>query len=357
MRLEAWLQNLVLYELWQTLLPDFVLAFTFFTSLTFAILGKRFGRERPAVAMSAALGLALSTGLVWWEKVNHFSIRDLGPVAVGFAVILLALVMYQSIRQIGGSWSGAILALGASILIAMLLGLKIPIDPQIIQVITTTALIVGIMAFLMHRHGHNYSPSRPEPRMAVRHDMRDLYDNKNLSDRISGRFRRLRNETPNLTSQPEGARDILKQLQRILPAEGSLTQRMAQLRAKAHQIRNGHIARLAETNHIFAQLPTSAKKKASAKLMAGYSRMVGIDNRLERLDKAVAENEKRIRKLTQLAGAQASRYEYQGLSESLQAAEALQRHNTKLIKIITRTEGKLSAIAQKVAEEVRQNDK
>ena len=32
-----------------TFLPDFVLAFALFTSLTYAVLGKRFGMQRPAV--------------------------------------------------------------------------------------------------------------------------------------------------------------------------------------------------------------------------------------------------------------------------------------------------------------------
>jgi len=58
--------GLAIADIFETLLPDFVLAFTFFTALIYAILGQRFGRERPA-AMSGVLGLALAIGLVWWE--------------------------------------------------------------------------------------------------------------------------------------------------------------------------------------------------------------------------------------------------------------------------------------------------
>ncbi len=36
-------------------------------------------------------------------------------------------------------------------------------------------------------------------------------------------------------------------------------------------------------------------KKAAAELAAGYNQLIGIDTRLERLDKTVAENERRIR--------------------------------------------------------------
>ncbi|MCH7870364.1 MAG: hypothetical protein IID33_01560, partial [Planctomycetes bacterium] len=93
-------------------MPDFVLGFAFFVALSYAVLGRRFGHSRPAVAMSVSLGLALSVGLVWWEHANGWSIRDLGPVAVGFALIVLAGVMYEAIRRVGGNWSGAFIAFG-----------------------------------------------------------------------------------------------------------------------------------------------------------------------------------------------------------------------------------------------------
>ena len=150
---------------------------------------------------------------------------------------------------------------------------------------------------------------------------------------------------------------MLLQIKRMLPAQGYLTQRMAQLRAKAHQIRNGHIARLEGTRHAFAKLPTSAKKKAAAELAARYNQMVGIDTRLERLNKAVAENEKRIRELTSRAQEYTARYDHRRLVDMLKAAEKLQHHNSRLFNTIKRTEGRLSAIAKKVATEVKQIEK
>ncbi len=64
MPLSTLITDLTSGGLWQTLLPDFVLAFTFFTAIIYAVLSRRFGEQRPAVAMSAALGMALSAGLV-----------------------------------------------------------------------------------------------------------------------------------------------------------------------------------------------------------------------------------------------------------------------------------------------------
>ena len=112
-----------------------------------------------------------------------------------------------------------------------------------------------------------------------------------------------------------------------------------------------------ETRVAFAKLPTSAKKKASAELVASYNQMVGIDTRLERLDKTVAENEKRIRELTEKAREYTAEYDHRGLVEALKDAEKLQHHNSKLIKLITRTEDKLSVIAKKIVKEVKQVEK
>ena len=50
-------------------------------------------------------------------------------------------------------------------------------------------------------------------------------------------------------------------------------------------------------------------------------------------------------------------YDHPQLCHTLKAAEKLQHHNSKLIKVIERTEHKLSAIAKEVAKEVKQVEK
>ncbi len=120
------LTGLEISGLLETLLPDFILAFTFFTALVYAVLGRRFGRQKPAVAMSGSIGLALAVGLVWWERDHGWSIRSLGPVAVAFALIMLVIVVYRAIRQQGGSWAGIALAIGICILVAGAFGVNWP---------------------------------------------------------------------------------------------------------------------------------------------------------------------------------------------------------------------------------------
>ena len=353
MGLERWLNGLNLYEWTESLLPDFVLAFAFFTSLTYAVISKQFDKQRPAIAMSVSIGLALSTGLTWWERANDFSIRNLGPIAVGFAILILAFVMYQSIRKVGGSWAGAGIALGSTILIAQLLKLSVPIAPEVIQTVTLAALVFGLLAFFSHNQGHfRPIPSIASKLPAIRHDMSDLYRDRTLSDQLRRKMRNVRKESALLTERPQQASDVLVQLKRMLPAEGYLTEKMAQLRAKAHNVRNGHIAKLEETQNYFANLPISLKKQAAAELSRRYKE-VAIDAHLERLDRAVAENEQRIRNLTQQAEACAANYDHKGLVKHLKAAENLQRHNSNLFKLIGQTENKLSAIARKITDEVK----
>ena len=350
------LTDLPISDLLESLLPDFVLAFAFFTALIYAILAKRFEHQRSAIAMSAALGMALSVGLVWWEQRMGLSIRDLGPFAVGLAMILLAAVMYQAIRQVGGSWAGIGIALGASLLVSRVLGMDWPLDAQALQTITAVALIVGIMAFFLHsmRRAPGYAPIKALKQPAVKHDMRDLKQSHVLSDLLGRRLRGIRREADILNQRPELSGDVVYQIKRTLPAEGTLTECMAQLRKKAHQIRHGHVARLKETRAVFTKLPASAKKKAAADLTAGYEAVVGIDKRLERLDRSVAANEKRIRTITEHAEKCAREYDYRKLVNLLEAAEKLQRHNSKLFAIIDRTEAKLTAVAERVAGDVQE---
>jgi prefoldin subunit 5 len=88
-----------------------------------------------------------------------------------------------------------------------------------------------------------------------------------------------------------------------------------------------------------------------------YKQITGIDTRLERLDGAVAETERRIKDLTKQAEQYAANYNFKKLDDTLNMAEKLQSHNSKLLKSIQHTEQKLSAVAKKVANEVKQIEK
>ena len=343
----------------ETLLPDFILAFTFFTAFVYAVLGRRFGRQKPAVAMSGSTGLALAVGLVWWERDHGWSIRSLGPLAIAFALIMLVIVVYGAIRQQGGSWAGIGVAVGICILVAGAFGVNWPAAGEVVQAIAIMALIVGLLAFLFHHHRttRSYPYSLPSPSRAevvdIRRDMFDVDRGRRLGKKLKRGLRTVRREADELVDHPEERADVMLQLRRMLPAEGWLTERMARLREKAHYIRKGHVARLEETKHVYSKLPGSARKKAAADLVSRYRQLIGIDQRLERLDRAVAENERRIRLLTREAHEVVARYEFQKVEGLLKAAEKLQSHNVKLCKRIEHTEQKLIRVTQKAANEAR----
>jgi hypothetical protein len=258
-----------------TLLPDFVLAFTFFTALIYAVLSRRFGEQRPAVAMSAALGMALAVGLAWWEHSTGVSIRQLGPIAAGFAIIMPAGILHQAVRGVGGNWAGAGIALGASLLIGWIVGIDWHVDRGAVQSVITVMLTGGVIAFLLHRHGVTRSPTRSWPALDnARHDMSDLYQDERVARNLNHDLRHLKREARHLRKHPDENRreatDIMVQLRRILPAEGWLTERMARLRAKAQLTMRGQIADVLGTEAQISKLPPGARQKAGQDLANGF---------------------------------------------------------------------------------------
>ncbi|GEM_PF-727296 len=338
----------------QSYLPDLILGFSFFAALAYAVLGRKMEHQRSAIVMSGALGMALAVGLVWWEQDTGHSIRNLGPIAVGLAVILLGMILFQGIRQTGGTWAGAGIALGASLLIGWILGMPWPVATEVIQTAIIVGLTVGIMAYMFHTH-RAVTHVHPVPREAVlgsgesQHDMSDLYEDRNVEERIRRGLRQTRDESRHIGEHPQDASKLMEHLTRLLPAEGWLTQRLAQLRAKAHLIREGHAHRLQELEQFLSTLPPPARKALAADLKKRYEKVVGADRRLDELDWAVTEKERRVRDLTAEARQALARYDYVKLYALMDQAEKLQRQNEKLLKIITGTERRLDALVKDAA--------
>ena len=184
----------------------------------------------------------------------------------------------------------------------------------------------------------------------IQHDEKDLQENHILSDLLGRRMQRVEKETVSLDKHPRDAEDVLLQLKRMLPAEGYLTERMARLREKAYRMRQGHVARIEGIQHVFRNLPPDVKRKAAQELADSYKEL-GFDLRLERLDRAVAANEKHIRDLTQQAQACLASHDYPKLHAAMTAARKLQLHNSHLFRIMDRAEARLEATAKRIAKE------
>ncbi|MFP4107271.1 MAG: hypothetical protein ACLFVU_14455 [Phycisphaerae bacterium] len=346
-------------SLFDTLLPDFLLAFTFFTALSYAVLGRRFKQQRPAAAMSGAIGLALAVGLVWYEHLHGWSIRDLGHIAIGFAVFVLAAVMFQSLRHIGGSIAGAGLSLGASLLVGSALGLHWPGDPRLLTSLTILSLLGGVIAVLMHRGRR--SPSSSSTFLsagpgASRVDITDLLQDREASMQTADQLEYLRRESDWLGQRDDLDERIRRQLQRMLLVEGALTQRLAQLREKSHLARKGDLHRIEALKKEMANLPDAAKTRAVKQVRQAWKE-ADLDTRLERLDRTVAVTEKRVRDLTQKAQEAVSRKDYQQVPKLLEKATKLQKHNSQLLRRMEHTEKRLLKLARSAMSAARQGDR
>ena len=348
--------RLAIDRMFDMLLPDLLIALVFFTALIYTVLSKHFGRQRTAVAMSAAMGLALATGLVWWENQRGWSVRQLGPVAVTLLIVMLAGVVYRAVGRIGGFWAGAGIALGLSMLIARILGLDWTISPGVLQSVAAAALIVGFVALVVHVHFRLH----PVPAVAyfgntemadLRHGLQDVRKNRQVARSVWDGIRRLRKDSELLGNHPADARDTAAQIRRMLPAEGWLTERMTRLRAKADRVRKGHVRRIDELRHVMRRLPAEARRQAARELTDRY-RQLRLDGKLARLEKDVGNNERTLTLLTSQAEAALARCDYRRLTKLLESAERLQGKNTRVFGTIDHIEQRLAKIARRVAQEM-----
>ncbi|MHC5109578.1 MAG: hypothetical protein ACYTHJ_06835 [Planctomycetota bacterium] len=78
---------------------------------------------------------------------ERYSIRHLGPFAIGLAILVIAAVMYRAIREVGGRFAGVGITLAAGLLVVWLLGITIPIDPVFLHTTIAVALLLGVMAW------------------------------------------------------------------------------------------------------------------------------------------------------------------------------------------------------------------
>lgn len=339
-------------QLFDTLLADFLLATVFFTALCFAVLSHRFERRRAAGAMAVTLGLALATGLIWWERERGVSMRDLGPFAAGVVVVVLGVVLFEAFRRLAGHWAAGPLALGAAVFIGRLLPVRWAVAESWLAAISTAGIVLGIFVLLLHRRADflQPAPARCEA-AAVRRDLTDVWRDRRVARRLTHDLERVRHDARDLYRRPDEAGDVMLQLRRILPKEGWLTARLAALRRTAQLLKRGHLARIEQLRHVTDTLPPAGRRKAAEVLRERY-RELQLDARLDRLDKAVAENERRVRALTRQALAWSEARDYRQLSTVLDTATQLQRHNVRLLRAIERTEKRLLALGRRIAKEM-----
>lgn len=331
-----------------SLLADFLVAFAFFTALSYAVLGRRFGQQRPAVVMSAALGVALSLGLVWWEVQTGWSLRSLGPVAAGFLIVVLAAILYQAFRQIGSSWGGAAIAWGISMLIGLSLAIDWPFDVRVLRSVAMLAIIVGVVLVFLRRSAHPWS----DPvQFGGRVDVSDFDDIRRRGAAVSDVLGRARRFARLLDGKPDTALRMKAYLDQALPAAGALTDRLASLRARAELLRAGKLTELRELRQRVSQLSGGRRKQLVKQLRAQYHEL-SLDVRIERLDQTVAETERRVRDVTQQARQALDAGDNVKVVQLIDTARSLQKHVEKLLRVIERTDKRVLRAAREATDSV-----
>jgi len=346
----------IIRQLTSGYIPDFLIAFTFFTSLCFAIFRKRFNHRSAEAGLSISLGLALATGLVWWEHDHNLSIRNTGSIGILLSLIVICTVIYKTAKH-SGSKPAAIIITLAAILTFVSLNKSLTINLADLYALIFAMILLGFIILAVknitseacfHNLGLAHTPTQLElPDETIKRIHRDRGLNFNLDKHL----RKLKNEANLLKRDPAKAPKLYQLISSLLPAEGYLTQRMASLRTKAHKIRSGHIARLNETKSLTKHLPPTRLAQASAKLISTYHKELDMEKRLERLDTAVATNEKKIIEMLRRARALSLAHRFKDIPDLIKQAEKLQHQNVHIFKIIERSEQKLSKLAQRIAKQ------
>lgn len=338
--------ELQLFWIVDTLWVDFLLAFTTFAGIAYAVLHERLAHRRPAAAVAAAFGFALAVGLVWWEYDHGLSVRNLGPIAIGFAVLLLGGVIHWSLKLVAGRISSAAFAVIACIAIAWALGAADWVQTELVALVLVAAAVLAVGSLLAHRAHHPVG--RPQTPGSRRYAT-GLRDTRNMAGRITRRLSRVRRKIRGLRRHPDRATGVMIRLRQVLPEEGRLTSRLSQLRARAHHIRQGNVARIQEVREAVGRLPKVARRKAGEELAARYQELQ-LDVRMERLDRTAAAIEQRVRELTLEAGRRLADGDRERAEEMIQRAVKLQRQESRLLKLIERTERRIQSLARETVE-------
>jgi len=141
--------HLITLKWLDSLLPDFVLAFAFFTAVSYSTLYNRF-KHRSTVVIAVTLGLALSMGLIWWERENNLSLLNLGPLAITLFFLILALALFPALKKAGGLWAGILLTAAVLFLVAQPFQITLSIDPTPLFASIGVILIFGTLLLLIH---------------------------------------------------------------------------------------------------------------------------------------------------------------------------------------------------------------
>ncbi|AQT68735.1 hypothetical protein STSP2_01907 [Anaerohalosphaera lusitana] len=319
-----------------SLWTDFVISFTLFTSVCYAVLSRRLNHHRPAAAASTAIGLALSLSLTFWQSANNFSLADLGPLAVSFAAVVIAVVIFGVFRQVVGSLPAAMLSFGVCLVTALSPGLNPPISHDLIALVAFL-IVAAALYMVLTNHGQPRIYPQSTPPQSSPDKQRQPAQ---LSASIEKQICQAEQNSTRLENDPQNIGQLQRQIEDILPKTSALTDQMARLRKQAAFVKNGQLQRIKKLRMRLMRTPPEQRAAVAANMKKAYKELK-FDDRIERLDYAVAETEKRVRDCLNRSIQLLNAGDTAGLIRMLDRARRLQRHNQKLETVIERSKEKL----------------
>jgi hypothetical protein len=221
-------------------------------------------------------------------------------------------------------------------------------DYQVIFDITFTLWLIILIWLLIRNAGSHLNLPAANDNDYTHDQIKRMYNYRSLSNNISGQLRKLKRTTELLGDKNSQSTDLVLQLQRILPQQGFLAGQMAGLRKKAHLVRNGHIAKIKDIKKLCRQMGPLQKREISRQMIEYYQKETDLEKRLERLEGLITDIEKQSRELIVRAQICVKNNDFKQYDDIINKAKRLQDRVTHIIKIIIRTEKKLSATSQKI---------
>jgi hypothetical protein len=87
-----------------TVFIDFAIYLMVFVGISQITLGSRF-QGKGGKAITIAIGISLALALAISERFLGFSLRSLGPIAVGIFLAILSVMIYRLVKQLGGDFA------------------------------------------------------------------------------------------------------------------------------------------------------------------------------------------------------------------------------------------------------------
>ena len=136
---------------------DFFLSLLIFLGLTQAVFENTHLRSQSKT-LSIGLSLALSFGLIYWERQTGVTLLSLGPLAFLFFLILIYFVIFQLMQKLGtgywtaGAWAYVVIFSMLSIVQNPLIGWFVDINLfNLLHMLFWIAILIGIIGLFVDR--------------------------------------------------------------------------------------------------------------------------------------------------------------------------------------------------------------